>query len=121
MPFPSDFLRASSCVRQGSCADASFPGSSSQAVRLSPEHIGGDDRTRRLTSLRYYWSSRRSILIATAIQSESLELVITRLLVRLVYVALRLHAPPRSSLTRALSLPAACRARATSSWCTTAA
>lgn len=53
-----------------------------QAVRLSPEHIGGDDRTRRLTSLRYYWSSRRSILIATAIQSESLELVITRLLVR---------------------------------------
>lgn len=55
-----------------------------QAVRLSPEHIGGDDRTRRLTSLRYYWSSRRSILIATAIQSESLELVITRLLVRLL-------------------------------------
>lgn len=53
------------------------------AVRLAPEHIGGDDRTRRLTSLRYYWSSRRSILIATAIQSESLELVVTRLLVSL--------------------------------------
>lgn len=27
-----------------------------------------------------YWSSRRSILIATALQSESIELVLTRLL-----------------------------------------
>lgn len=26
------------------------------AVRLAPEHIGGDLRTRRITSLRYYWS-----------------------------------------------------------------
>jgi hypothetical protein len=26
------------------------------SVRLAPEHIGGDDRTRRLSSLRYYWS-----------------------------------------------------------------
>jgi hypothetical protein len=26
------------------------------AVRLAPDHIAGDARTRRLTSLRYYWS-----------------------------------------------------------------
>lgn len=26
------------------------------SVRLAPEHIAGDARTRRLTSLRYYWS-----------------------------------------------------------------
>lgn len=26
------------------------------AVRLAPEHIAGDARTRRVTSLRYYWS-----------------------------------------------------------------
>ncbi|KDQ64551.1 hypothetical protein JAAARDRAFT_28196 [Jaapia argillacea MUCL 33604] len=50
------------------------------AVRLAPEHIAGDARTRRLTSLRYYWSSRRSVLIAAAIQPDSLEMVLTRLL-----------------------------------------
>jgi hypothetical protein len=26
------------------------------SVRLAPEHIAGDARTRRVTSLRYYWS-----------------------------------------------------------------
>jgi hypothetical protein len=26
------------------------------AVRVAPEHIAGDARSRRLTSLRYYWS-----------------------------------------------------------------
>ena len=62
------------------------------AVRLAPEEWAGDDQTRRLSSLRMYWScksadgtelmaARRSILIATAIQSESIELVISRLLV----------------------------------------
>ncbi|EGO27539.1 hypothetical protein SERLADRAFT_435313 [Serpula lacrymans var. lacrymans S7.9] len=50
------------------------------AVRLAPEHIAGDSRTRRLTSLRYYWSSRRSLLIAAAIQPDSLDIVLTRLL-----------------------------------------
>lgn len=50
------------------------------SVRLAPEAIGGDCRTRRLTSLRYYWSSRRSLLIAAAIQPDSLEMVLTRLL-----------------------------------------
>jgi hypothetical protein len=63
------------------------------AVRLAPEEWAGDDQTRKLSSLRLYWScrsrkirqvltlARRSILIATAVQSESLELVVTRLLV----------------------------------------
>ncbi|KAG8761465.1 hypothetical protein FRC14_003878 [Serendipita sp. 396] len=50
------------------------------AARLAPETILGDERARRLNSLRYYWSSRRSLLIAAAIQSDSLELVLARLL-----------------------------------------
>ncbi|KII95134.1 hypothetical protein PLICRDRAFT_33967 [Plicaturopsis crispa FD-325 SS-3] len=50
------------------------------AVRLAPENIAGDARQRRLTSLRYYWSSRRSLLIAAAIQPDSLDVVLTRLL-----------------------------------------
>ncbi|QRV72662.1 Fungal specific transcription factor domain [Ceratobasidium sp. AG-Ba] len=50
------------------------------AVRLAPEHIAGDSRTRRITSLRYYWSSRRTLTLAAAIQNESLELLLARLL-----------------------------------------
>ncbi|EKD03909.1 hypothetical protein A1Q2_01922 [Trichosporon asahii var. asahii CBS 8904] len=50
------------------------------AVRLVPEGWAGDENTRKISSLRMYWSSRRSILIATALQSESIELVVTRLL-----------------------------------------
>ncbi|KAI9508928.1 hypothetical protein F5148DRAFT_997334 [Russula earlei] len=69
------------------------------AVRIAPEHIAGDARNRRLTSLRYYWScmsitssphrhcptrwlltARRSMLIAAAIQPDSLDMVLTRLL-----------------------------------------
>ncbi|KAF4602025.1 hypothetical protein EYR40_005226 [Pleurotus pulmonarius] len=50
------------------------------SVRLAPESIGGDARHRRVTSLRYYWSSRRSLLIAAAIQPDSLDIVLTRLL-----------------------------------------
>ncbi|KAL4081906.1 fungal-specific transcription factor domain-containing protein [Scleroderma yunnanense] len=50
------------------------------SVRLAPDHLAGDIRTRRVTSLRYYWSSRRSLLIAAAIQPDSLDIVLTRLL-----------------------------------------
>ncbi|KAK4688108.1 hypothetical protein P7C73_g1993, partial [Tremellales sp. Uapishka_1] len=50
------------------------------AIRLAPTELAGDENTRKLSSLRMYWSSRRSVLIATAIQSESLELVVSRLL-----------------------------------------
>lgn len=50
------------------------------SVRLAPEHLAGDIRTRRVTSLRYYWSSRRSLLIAAAIQPDSLDIVLARLL-----------------------------------------
>ncbi|KAJ7781184.1 hypothetical protein B0H16DRAFT_1497372 [Mycena metata] len=50
------------------------------SVRLAPESIGGDAHTRRVTSLRYYWSSRRSLLIAAVIQPDSLDIVLTRLL-----------------------------------------
>lgn len=68
------------------------------SARLAPETILGDERNRRLNSLRYYWSctwsphlkkkprtnvrqARRSLLIAAAVQSDSLELVLARLLV----------------------------------------
>ncbi|KAK8861265.1 hypothetical protein IAR55_002084 [Kwoniella newhampshirensis] len=50
------------------------------AVNQAPAEWAGDEQTRKLSSLRMYWSSRRSILIATAVQSESLELVVSRLL-----------------------------------------
>ncbi|KAF9075739.1 fungal-specific transcription factor domain-containing protein [Rhodocollybia butyracea] len=50
------------------------------SVRLAPETLGGDARQRRITSLRYYWSSRRSLLLAVAIQPDSLDIVLTRLL-----------------------------------------
>ncbi|KAK7470590.1 hypothetical protein VKT23_002014 [Stygiomarasmius scandens] len=50
------------------------------SVRLAPEEVAGDARHRRVTSLRYYWSSRRSLLIAAAIQPDSLDIVLTRLL-----------------------------------------
>ncbi|KAH8113278.1 fungal-specific transcription factor domain-containing protein [Phellopilus nigrolimitatus] len=50
------------------------------SVRLSPEHIGGNARERKLKSMRFYWSSRRALLIAAAIQPDSLEMVLTRLL-----------------------------------------
>ncbi|KIK68090.1 hypothetical protein GYMLUDRAFT_36919 [Collybiopsis luxurians FD-317 M1] len=50
------------------------------SARLAPEELGGDARQRRITSLRYYWSSRRSLLIAAAIQPDSLDIVLTRLL-----------------------------------------
>ncbi|KAJ7797521.1 hypothetical protein B0H14DRAFT_3093159 [Mycena olivaceomarginata] len=50
------------------------------SVRLAPESIAGDVRTRRVTSLQYYWSSRRSPLIAAVIQPDSLYIVVTRLL-----------------------------------------
>ncbi|KAI6047137.1 fungal-specific transcription factor domain-containing protein [Pisolithus marmoratus] len=50
------------------------------SVRLAPEHLAGDIRTRRVTSLRYYWSSRRSLLIAAAIQPDSSDIVLARLL-----------------------------------------
>ncbi|KAJ7180125.1 fungal-specific transcription factor domain-containing protein [Mycena crocata] len=50
------------------------------SVRLAPENIAGDARTRRVTSLRYYWSSRRSLLLAAVIQPDSLDIVLCRLL-----------------------------------------
>ena len=70
------------------------------SVRVAPESLAGDDRQRRLSSLRYYWSctlpfehllplshptlfhvARRSMLLAAAIHSDSMELVLARLLV----------------------------------------
>ncbi|KZO94940.1 hypothetical protein CALVIDRAFT_483574, partial [Calocera viscosa TUFC12733] len=50
------------------------------SVRLAPDHLVGNSSVRRITSLRYYWASRRSLLIAAAVQTDSLELVLARLL-----------------------------------------
>ncbi|KAF8486532.1 fungal-specific transcription factor domain-containing protein [Gautieria morchelliformis] len=49
------------------------------SMRLSPNHMA-NDRVRRSTSLRFYWSSRRALLIASAIQTNSLEIILTHLL-----------------------------------------
>jgi hypothetical protein len=81
------------------------------AVRVAPDRMAGDARSRRLTSLRYYWScesvltfltpiaycdnvpaARRSVLIAAAIQPDSLDMVLTRLLVSLIYILEPAHA-----------------------------
>ncbi|KAH9951597.1 hypothetical protein B0H21DRAFT_684345 [Amylocystis lapponica] len=50
------------------------------SARLAPERIGGDERTRRLSSSRLYWSSRRALLIVAAIQPDCFEMVLTRML-----------------------------------------
>ncbi|EJD00992.1 uncharacterized protein FOMMEDRAFT_169200 [Fomitiporia mediterranea MF3/22] len=50
------------------------------SVRLCPEDIGGNAHERRLKSSRFYWSSRRALLVAAAIQPDSLEMVVFRLL-----------------------------------------
>ncbi|KZT12462.1 uncharacterized protein LAESUDRAFT_688987 [Laetiporus sulphureus 93-53] len=50
------------------------------SIRLAPEHVGGDERTRKVTSSRYYWSSRRALIIAAAIQPDCFEMVLTRML-----------------------------------------
>jgi hypothetical protein len=75
------------------------------AVRLAPESIAGHAKTRRLKSVRYYWCckraisrtcvhftnssipARRALLMAAAVQQESLDMVLTRLLVFLIMVA----------------------------------
>lgn len=68
------------------------------AARVAPLSLAGDEKHRRLTSLRYYWSceasdedlelakeysliARRSVLFAAAIHNDSAELVWVRLLV----------------------------------------
>ncbi|KIL68025.1 hypothetical protein M378DRAFT_72501 [Amanita muscaria Koide BX008] len=50
------------------------------SARLVPERMVGDARARRITSLHCYWSSRRALLVAAAIQPDSLDVVLTRLL-----------------------------------------
>jgi len=50
------------------------------SARLAPDRIGGDERTRKLSSSRLYWSSRRALLIVAAIQPDCFEMVLTRML-----------------------------------------
>jgi hypothetical protein len=77
------------------------------AVRLAPEHVAGNSSARRLLSMRYYWScesffidwcraslahkfiARRALLIAVAVQPDSLDMILTRLLVRKLFDHLR--------------------------------
>ena len=72
------------------------------SVRLSPEHIGGNSQERKIRSMRFYWScehklkhvfivthcmpARRALLISAAIQPDSLEMVLTRLMVNLIII-----------------------------------
>ncbi|KAF8621628.1 hypothetical protein AX15_007646 [Amanita polypyramis BW_CC] len=48
--------------------------------RLAPEQVAGDAFAKRSRSIRYYWFSRRALLMAAAVQSDSLDIVLTRLL-----------------------------------------
>ncbi|KAL6309700.1 hypothetical protein BKA93DRAFT_722963 [Sparassis latifolia] len=50
------------------------------AIRLAPDGIAGDESSRKSTSSRFYWSSRRSLLIVAAIQPDCFEMVLTRML-----------------------------------------
>ncbi|KAH8830529.1 fungal-specific transcription factor domain-containing protein [Flagelloscypha sp. PMI_526] len=49
------------------------------AARVAPDAIL-EPAQRRVTSMRYYWASRRSVLIAAAIQPDTLWMILTRLL-----------------------------------------
>ncbi|RPD67176.1 hypothetical protein L226DRAFT_549800 [Lentinus tigrinus ALCF2SS1-7] len=50
------------------------------AVRLAPDRIGGTEQTRKTAGSRYYWCSRRALLIIAAIQPDCFEIVLTRML-----------------------------------------
>ncbi|TFK89818.1 hypothetical protein K466DRAFT_544538 [Polyporus arcularius HHB13444] len=50
------------------------------SVRLAPDRIGGTEQTRRTAGGRYYWCSRRALLIIAAIQPDCFEIVLTRML-----------------------------------------
>ncbi|KIY49263.1 hypothetical protein FISHEDRAFT_30386, partial [Fistulina hepatica ATCC 64428] len=50
------------------------------ASRLATEDVGGDKRKRHANSVRYYWTSRRSLLLAVSVQPDGLDIVLTRLL-----------------------------------------
>ncbi|TBU40114.1 hypothetical protein BD309DRAFT_927740 [Dichomitus squalens] len=50
------------------------------SVRLAPDSIGGNEQTKRTSGSRYYWGSRRALLITAAIQPDCFEIVLTRML-----------------------------------------
>ncbi|KAI9001022.1 fungal-specific transcription factor domain-containing protein [Trametes punicea] len=50
------------------------------SVRLAPERIGGSEQTRKMAGSRYYWCSRRALLIIAAIQPDCFEIVLIRML-----------------------------------------
>lgn len=45
------------------------------SARLSPETVGGDARTRRITSLRYYWSCKWAVLFTELLSTGKHQLV----------------------------------------------
>ncbi|KAI0750793.1 fungal-specific transcription factor domain-containing protein [Daedaleopsis nitida] len=50
------------------------------SVRLAPDRIGGNEQTRKTASSRFYWCSRRALLVIAAIQPDCFEIVLTRML-----------------------------------------
>ncbi|KAI0349425.1 hypothetical protein OH77DRAFT_1415061 [Trametes cingulata] len=50
------------------------------SVRLAPERIGGSELSKRTAGSRYYWCSRRALLIIAAIQPDCFEIVLIRML-----------------------------------------
>ncbi|KAJ8481774.1 hypothetical protein ONZ51_g5768 [Trametes cubensis] len=50
------------------------------SVRLAPERVGGSEQKKRTAGSRYYWCSRRALLIVAAIQPDCFEIVLIRML-----------------------------------------
>ncbi|KAI0832409.1 fungal-specific transcription factor domain-containing protein [Trametes gibbosa] len=50
------------------------------SVRLAPERIGGSEQSKKMAGSRYYWCSRRALLIIAAIQPDCFEVVLIRML-----------------------------------------
>ncbi|KAI0638176.1 fungal-specific transcription factor domain-containing protein [Trametes polyzona] len=50
------------------------------SIRLAPERIGGSEQSRKMAGSRYYWCSRRALLIIAAIQPDCFEVVLIRML-----------------------------------------
>ncbi|KAI0677610.1 hypothetical protein C8Q78DRAFT_961708 [Trametes maxima] len=50
------------------------------SVRVAPEQIGGSEQSKKTAGSRYYWCSRRALLIIAAIQPDCFETVLIRML-----------------------------------------
>ncbi|CDO75575.1 hypothetical protein BN946_scf184858.g15 [Trametes cinnabarina] len=50
------------------------------SIRMAPERIGGSEQNKKTAGSRYYWCSRRALLIIAAIHPDCFEIVLVRML-----------------------------------------